>query len=294
VSPDRLGKPCPAPRHNTHGWGGKDDQHVSSNNLHAAVALFDWPAHRMLMWDEIRVAEANVRFREGQGPGAPRAVGRRMLQNANQWLLSGRESVWTDLVVRHGVKAWDVSFTPVPGFRTQGGPVTDPRVMVDPDSGQPVPAMVIWQEGLAMNGLAAGWAAHRYRQRLGLDTHPDTRFVGQQLLAIATTLVRGYFAEGVDGWQTWLNVRWTGGFPDPDLIASPENIPGVIRDRITVESGWFDWLAPGLYYLARADHGLAVPADVAERLDSIFTEWEAEVLPTATIQRRQWFAVVQR
>lgn len=294
VSPDRLGKPCPVPFFNTHRWSGKDDQHVSSNNLHAAVASFDWPAHRMLVDDEIRVAQANVRLLNGYGPGAPRAVGRRMLQNANQWILTGREDVWNNLVIGHGAKAHQFSFTPLSGFRTQGVPLTDLRVMVDPATREAVPAMVIWEEGLCMTGLAAGWAAHRYRQELGLPEHPATHLIGAQLVGIATTLVRHYFAIGPDGWQTWLNVRWTGAVPDPRLIAGTTNVPGQIRDRVTVASRWFDWIGPGLYYLARARHGLVLPDDVRIRLHQIFTEWETEVLPTASIERRQWFAVIDQ
>lgn len=294
VSPDRLGKPCPAPFPNTHRWSGKDDQHVSSNSLHAAVASFDWPAHRMLVDDEIRVGRANVRLLNGQGPGSPRAVGRRMLQNANQWILTGREDVWNELVNGLGTKAYRLSFTPLPGFRTQGGPVKDLRVMVDPNTGEAVPAMITWEEGLCMTGLAAGWAAHRYRQELGLPEHPSTRLIGQQLVGIATTLVRHYFAVGPQGWQTWLNVRWTGAFPDPRLIGGTQNVPGLIRDRVTLSSDWFDWIGPGLYYLARAPHGLVLPDDVRARLNQIFAEWETEVLPFASIERRQWFAVIDQ
>lgn len=294
VSRDRLGKPCPAPAPNTHGWTGKDDQHMSSNGLHAAVAAFDWPAHRMLVEEEANVAHANVRFLSGQGPGAPRAVGRRMLADANRWLLTGREQDWERLVVWHGRNAFEKSFRPTRDWHTHAGPTTDPRVMVDPASGEPVPAIVVWQEGLAMKGLAAAWAAHLYRQRLGLPTVPGTERIGDQLVRVASTVTRHCFARVGDRWQTWLNIGWNGGIPDPSLIARSRDLPGRINGLVEVESSWFLWIASGLYYLARAEHGLAVPADVAARLDSIASEWERRVGPDATIEQREWFAVVQR
>lgn len=291
VSSDRLGKPCPVPAHNTHGFTGKDDQHVSSNGLFAAVAAFDWPAYRQLISDEIDVAMANVRLLPPQQPGAPRAVGRRMLADSNRWILTGREDVWETLVVGFGEMAHRMSFAPLPDFRLQGPPITDARVLVDA-AGEPVPAIVVWQEGLTIGGLAAGWAAHRYRRFVGLPELPDTQAIGDQLVGIGTTLVRHYFAEGNDGWQFFLNVAWDGSPPDPAVIGAPGDIVGVARDLHGLDSGWFDWIGPGLYYLRRGDHGLDVPIDVQQRLQSMFNEWEAEVAPTANIARREWFAVV--
>jgi hypothetical protein len=292
VSPDRLGKPVPVPAYGSHGYGGKDDQHMSSNGLHAIVAAFDWPAYRRLVADEIAVAMANVRLMEQQPAGAPRAIGRRMLADASRWLLTGRDDVWGRLVVGFAEKAHRLAFSPLPDFRLTGWHVTDPRVLVDAN-GDPVPAIVVWQEGLAMQGLAAGWAAHRYRQQLGLPEEPDTQLLGELLVEVATTVVRHYFAETSSGWQFFLNVAWTGDYPDPAVIGGPGDVVGVVRDRQTVDgSGWFDWIGPGLYYLYRADHRLQVPLDVQLRLQSIFAEWEAEVRPGASIARREWFAVV--
>jgi hypothetical protein len=293
VSPDRLGKPVPVPPYNTHAFGGKDDQHLSSNGLHAIVAAFDWPAYRRLVDDEIAVAMANVRLLPAQSAGAPRAIGRRMLADSNRWLLTGREEVWSRLVVGFGKKAYELAFTPLPDFRLTGWHVTDPRVLVDVN-GDPVPAIVVWQEGLAMNGLAAGWAAHLYRTQIGIASHPDTHLIGDLLVEVATTIVRHYFAQNAAGdWQFFLNVAWTGDYPDPEIIGGDTDVVGVVRDRQEVQgSGWFDWLGPGLYYLYRANHGLEVPIDVQLRLQSIFQEWEAEVLPGSSIQRREWFAVV--
>jgi len=291
VSPDRLGKPCPVPSHGTHGWTGEDDQHTSWRNHDWLLAAYDMPAYRALMRDGINVSLANIRFHESNGAGAPRAIGRRMLNDANRWLLTGREDVWNRLVVDHGEKAREFSFAPFSGFRLQGGPVADDRVLVDGD-GQTVPAIVVWQEGLCMTGLAAGWAAHRYRERLGLPADPGIQAVGDQLVEIASTVVRHYLQPGVDGWQFYLNVAWDGAAPDPAVIASPDDIVGVVRDRQLLGSAWFDWLGPGLRYLRMADHGLDVPIDVQVRLQEIFSQWESDVWPTADLRRREWFAVV--
>ena len=292
VSPDRLGKPYPEPLFNTHGYSGTDDQHASSNDLASCAAAFDWPAHRMLVDDEIRVAEANTRFQSGVS-GAARAIGRRMLCDANRWILTGRESVWTGLVLEHAKLAFHDAFVPFEGFRLLGPPFRDARVMVDPETGVPVDTIVLWQEGLGLNGLVAGWAAHRYRERIGLDTYPNVELLRRQIVGMATTFAR-YFVQGPDGWQTWGNVRWTSAFPEPSVLEGTDDVPGLRRDRITVQSGWFPWTAAGLYYLARADHGIELPGEVAETLRGIADEWDAEVAPTASLELREWMAVVQR
>ena len=104
VSPNQLGKPAwvSIP---SHGWSGKDDQHKSSNALSAAVAALDWPAYRSMLRDEVNVALENVRFKPGQDPGAPRAIGRRMLADSNAYLLTGDDWVWERLVLWHATNA---------------------------------------------------------------------------------------------------------------------------------------------------------------------------------------------
>jgi len=190
-------------------------------------------------------------------------------------------------------KAWDQRFAPFAGFVLMDGPISDARVLVDQDNNT-VPAIVVWQDGLCLNGLCAAWAAHRYRLQLGLPVQPETQNLAQLITAIATTMTRHYFAQGPDGWQSWLNVKWTGAAPDPTLIAGSDNVVGQIRDRVLVQSDWFPWVASGLYYLAKADHGLPLPPDVKERVKSIAAEWDAEVAPQAGLALREWMAVVQR
>lgn len=96
VSKDRLGKPVPEPNFQTHGWGGKDRQHWSSNHL-AGFALLTgaWWARRELE-HEVQLFLAGETVREGLStsfPDAPRAVGRTMLAGCWLYLVTGDEEL---------------------------------------------------------------------------------------------------------------------------------------------------------------------------------------------------------
>lgn len=295
VSTDRLGKPCPKQPTNAHGWTGKDDQHKSSNSLAATVAAFDWPAHRALIRDEVVVGLANVRFLSGQSPGAARAIGRRMLADTNAFLLTGVEKTWARLVVWHGTNALEKSLRGPPiGIGGASMHVqetkTDARLLLD-NLGNPVECVVVWQHGLELIGLTAAWETHLYRQRIGLPTVPGTADLADLISGIATTLVRHAFARGPGGtWQTWLTIAWNGGRPvAPAIVAGTDDVAGVIMGRVTQHNGWWDWIFPGLFYLGVWDHGISLPSDVQERLTELAVKWETEVLPSASISRREWY-----
>ena len=294
VSPDRLGKDPNGPDPNTSGWTGYDDQHMTGNSLHACIAALDWPVARLLQDDQIRVADANVRFLQN-APGAARAVGRRMQTNANQWLLTGRESVWSGLVMRHARIARTNTWSPGGGVGLAiDQPFTSGAACItDPVTGEWVPTNVQWQEGLGLGGICAAWSCHLYRQRLGLPTHPDTHYLAELIVGMATNLC-AYWGTGPDGLQTWLGFRWQGHLPEAALLNRANDLPGVIESRVTVQSAWFPWCAAGLYYLGRADHGLPLPPDVQAKCTAIADEYDAEVAPTAPLELRHWMAVVQR
>lgn len=302
VSPNQLGKPAwqAIPSHN---WSGKDDQHKSSNALNAAVATMDWPVMRSILQDEINVALENVRFLPNQDPGAPRAIGRRMLADANAYLLTGDEEVWTGLVLWHATNAL---------LKSHVGHETDPNNfnymrVSEVSTGnkppflcssttncvqnvhEPLPKVFGWQHGLLLKGVVAAWNVHLYRQSLGLPTLPGTDDLETFLVEVSSTVVRHFYAQVNGNWQTWNLIAWNNGHPIPTSFLSA-NTPtaGQTHDLITVTNSWWDWHFAPLHYLARANHGLNLPSDVVTRLDSMATETEG-MLATADFTRREWY-----
>jgi hypothetical protein len=87
ISTDRLGKPCPEPRFQTHGWTGKDRQHWSSNYLTAFYLLTGKHWTLREIDNEVRLYLAGQTVKPGlttSGPDAPRGAGRTLL--AACWL----------------------------------------------------------------------------------------------------------------------------------------------------------------------------------------------------------------
>jgi hypothetical protein len=302
VSPNQLGKPgwTSIP---SHSWSGKDDQHKSSNALNAAIACQDWPAYRSILQDEINVALENVRFKPGQGPGAPRAIGRRMLADANAYLLTGDEAVWEGLVLWHATNALTKSdvgqetdpsnpnYMRVSEIHTQDKP---PFLCAETTECQqgvhaPLPKIIIWQHGLLLKGLVAAWNVHLYRQSLGLPQLPGTEDLETFIVELASTAVRHFFTEVNGKWQTWNYIAWNGGMPiDPNILSSNASTAGFTHDQIDVDNTWWDWHSAGFYYLAKADHQLTLPPDVVTRLNSMAMETEA-MLNSADFTRREWY-----
>lgn len=297
-SPNQLGKPdwTSIP---TSGWSGKDDQHKSSNALNAAVATMDWPAYRSILQDEVYVGLENVRFKPGQSPGAPRAVGRRLLADANAYLLTGHEYVWERLVIWHAKNAYDKA--PLPGPAPTNVSVQEIHYGDKPPflcwattncvQGQhpPLPKIIVWQHGLLMKGLTAAWNTHLYRLSLGRPTHQDTAALEAFIIELTTTFVRHHCTQVNGNWQTWNYIAWNNGDPvDRAILSSQTETAGYTLDLIKPGNVWWDWHFPGYYYLARANHGIALPADVVSRLDSMATETEA-LFSSADFQRREWY-----
>lgn len=299
VSPNQLGKPNWWTGGEFHGWSGKDDQHKSSNALNAAIATMDWPAHRTMLRDEINVALENVRFLPGQDPGAPRAIGRRLLADANAFLLTGDEWVWERLVVWHASNAFTKSVLgPAPDFmRVQEFSMNDkpPFLCVETTNcvqGQhaPVAKIIIWQLGLLMKGLVAAWNTHLYRQSLGLPTLAGTDDLEDHIAELATTFARHFVVQVNGAWQTWNLIAWNNGVPvDPGILSSNDETAGSTYELVKVDNTWWEWIFPGFYYLARSDHGINLPLDVVQRLDSMATETEMVVFPNSNMATREWF-----
>ncbi|MEC8251946.1 MAG: hypothetical protein VX044_01955 [Planctomycetota bacterium] len=94
VSKDRLGKPSPAPRCETHGWTGKDRQHWSSNYLSAYALLTGAHWARRELENEARLFLAGQTLDprlSTSTSGAPRGAGRTMLAAAWNLCVSGDE-----------------------------------------------------------------------------------------------------------------------------------------------------------------------------------------------------------
>jgi len=269
----------------------------------------DWPAYRSIVVDEINVALSNVRFKPGQDPGAPRAIGRRLLADSNAYLLTGDENAWNQLVLWHASNAHSKS---VLGQETNPSAFNFMRVQ-DVYSGDkppflcsgslncqwnvdsPIPSIIGWQHGLLLKGLVASWNVLLYRTSLGLPNQgTGPADLETHIAELATTLVRHNYQQAADGtWQTWNLIKWDGGQPiDTAILSDTSSTAGYTHDRVTVDNGWWDWHFAGLYYLAKANHGIALPSDVVTKLIALAAETDA-MLSDSSIERREWYPFTQ-
>lgn len=191
ASKDRLGKPCPAPRFESHGWRGKDRQHWSSNNLCGAYLLSGEPWLRREIEHEIQLFLAMQRTEPGvatSSAGAPRAVGRMLLAGCWLYLCSGDEALYRRLHARvHKVyhPQWQGRSLPAEAVRPMAVRKPDPRILQGAGA-----YWSPWEESLAATGLAGfyrlsgdaiagemarsiaqmvlvhGWRLHKHRPRI--------------------------------------------------------------------------------------------------------------------------------
>ncbi|MFO1077886.1 MAG: hypothetical protein U1E73_09195 [Planctomycetota bacterium] len=95
-SPDRLGKPVPAPEFDAHGWTGKDRQHWSSNFLGAYALLTGAHWARRELQNEVRLYLSGQTLdpaKTTSNAGAPRGAGRTELAASWMWLATGDEAL---------------------------------------------------------------------------------------------------------------------------------------------------------------------------------------------------------
>jgi hypothetical protein len=96
VSKDRLGKPASAPPFETHGWGGKDREHWSTNNLGAFAQLTGAHWARRELQNDVQLYLAGQTLAPDLSTshgGAPRGIGRTEQSASWMYLATGDQDL---------------------------------------------------------------------------------------------------------------------------------------------------------------------------------------------------------
>jgi hypothetical protein len=181
VSVDRLGKPCPAPKFETHGWKGKDREHWSNNYLCAYYLLTADPSILLEIRNEAQLYLAmqtvDPKFTTS-GQGNARAVGRALLSASWLYLCTGDPAIlqrMRDRMHRIYLPGWSGEPLPPDYVRPYQVRKADPRYGVDGPN-----AWVPWEEALTVVGFEA------YR-RLTDDDDPE---INELIDGVALNLIR--------------------------------------------------------------------------------------------------------
>jgi hypothetical protein len=211
VSTDRLGKPAPEPPFETHGWGGKDRQHWSSNYLGAFAQLTGAHWARRELLHEVQLFLSGETVEPGKstsGTDAPRGAGRTHLAAAWMYLATGD----SDLLARINARLDLVNFAQWAGRELPEGSVRT-MAIENPDARMLAGACrywTPWQDSLACNGFAA---AHRITGNQNARTLAET---------IAVTAVRHGWLVDDKECIVATALRWQDGAP---LEAQQERDP---------------------------------------------------------------------
>jgi hypothetical protein len=274
VSKDRLGKPSPEPKFQTHGWHGKDREHWSTNTLGAYALLTGAHWARRELQHEIQLYLAGQTTAPGlstSGSGAPRGVGRTMLAACWLYLATGDEALLARMHERTDQVYW-------PQWQGRELPPDKVRAYLvnDPDARQLDGNTQFWNpwqdalaaigfaafhrltgsekaldlaDGLALNVLRHGWkhgggetivaTAIRWNE----DGSPPSK---EELAAGDKKTV--VWSHGTD-FSTWCigAVEWARQAAerkkDAGLVRRAEEILGVLRSRRAApKDGWVDRL----------------------------------------------------
>jgi len=202
VSPDRLGKPHPEPRHQTHGWSGKDRQHWSSNYLGAFALLSGAHWARRELEHEAQLYLSGQTTTPGwstSGAGAPRGAGRTLLAACWIYLATGNEQVQQRMNERLDkvyYPQWPGRSLPEGSVRTMQIANPDAR-MLHGKSRYWTP----WQDALAAIGFAAAY-------RITGNDH--ARILAEEL---ALTVVRHGYLLNDEQCIIATAIRWQDGEP---------------------------------------------------------------------------------
>lgn len=272
VSTDRLGKPCPVPNFETHGWTGKDREHWSSNYLCAFYLLTGkhWALREIENEVQLYLSGQTIDPKlTTSGSGAPRGVGRTL--HTACWLHQCTGD--TTLLQRMNERLDQIYW---PGWKTRVLPETNVRPLATshPD-GRLLDGKTFswapWQESLAAIGFEA---AHRttgnanaraLAEGLALNTLRHGWLVDERTVIIATAirwidggvppsdeeLARG--DRSIVQWSTgtafsvWAigAVELARGYAqargEQALVDKAERILRFLRERREVpRDGWFD------------------------------------------------------
>ncbi len=202
VSKDRLGKPVPEPRYETHGWTGKDREHWSNNHLAAYALLTGAHWARRELQNEARLYLAGQTLdprHSTSNAGAPRGGGRTALAAAWTLLVTGDEALGKRMDARMDQVYWrqwagrDLAPDRVRPMAAAG---PDARLLQGKHE-----YWTPWQDALA----AVGFAAH----------HRTTGNANARTLAeaLAQNVVRHGWFVSERHHDIATAIRWTGGTP---------------------------------------------------------------------------------
>lgn len=219
VSPDRLGKPHPEPKYDSHGWTGKDRQHWSSNYLSAYALLTGAHWARLELENEARLylaAQTLDKKLTTSTSGAPRGAGRVALTAAWNLCVTGNERLqqrMDERVDQVYYQEWHGRTLPADKVRPMGLNAKDPRLL-----GGKHPFWNPWQDALA----AVGFAAHHR-----MTGNSRARELAEQL---AVNVVRNGWLVTDSVTEVGMAIRWRpGGKPVDDLWTT--------RDQTEVQWG---------------------------------------------------------
>jgi hypothetical protein len=212
VSKDRLGKPCPEPQFQTHGWTGKDREHWSTNYLGAFAQLTGAHWARRELENEVQLylsgQTVDPQF-STSGAGAPRGAGRTALAACWLWLVTGDEELLRRMherVDRVYWPQWRGRTLPEGSVRTMQFHAPDARMLQGKH-----PFWTPWQDAIAAIGFAA---LHRQ------TGNENARQLAEEL---ALTVVRHGFRLTEKECIVATALRWLDGEPlseaqqqDPD------------------------------------------------------------------------------
>ncbi len=230
VSPDRLGKPVPAPRFQTHGWTGKDRQHWSSNHLGAFALLTGSHWARAELANEARLYLSGQTVdpaKSTSGSGAPRGAGRTLLAASWIYLATGDAKLLERINQRIDqvhLPGWPGRDQPLARVRPFAVNKPDPRLLAGKCS-----YWNPWQDALAAVGFGAAYK---------ITGNENARLLAEQLAL--NVVLHGWRVDD-SRCMVALAMRWHDGdpisadkFDDPDEVEWPKS------------SGFAEWALPAV------------------------------------------------
>jgi hypothetical protein len=312
VSPDRLGKPVPEPANETGGFGGKDNQHDSDNNLHAVIAC----TGDEVLLNVVRAEIEKHRGRSSTFVDVSRGQGRPFHSMADEYLLTADERIF-DCLMHHvensyhasAAKGWLDDKTRT--VRAVSWSMDDRLLKIwDPVQEKFVnaPCWSVWGEGLNWIGLRAAARAAKKRAALALKPWDARADLALRLCyeVGATVMRHGFFVNEFGAWDTAAVVLWQQGENQgkgvPEYLYRSAGAVGV-----NTGPGIYEWSIPciyGMVELLEQDLQTMQPGDVHPNLGGYTKEdcmdlarrgraiMESDRLDTITTwQQREWRAV---
>ncbi|MGE3174700.1 MAG: hypothetical protein AB7O97_18855 [Planctomycetota bacterium] len=252
VSRDRLGKPCPEPPFETHGWTGRDRQHWSNNHLGAFAQLTGAAWARRELEHEVQLylsGQTTDPRHTTSGSGAPRGAGRSMLAACWMYLATGDPALlqrMNERIDRIHWAQWAGRELGPDQVRTMAVQGPDARMLMGRTT-----YWTPWQDALAATGFAA---AHR------LTGNAHARELAEEL---AITVVRHGFRVTDSECIVATALAWHDGAP-----LSPAQEQDPTQALWSYGTGFNEW-ALGAVEIARIAAIARGDAALRERAETI-------------------------